>query len=55
MPVKVWLFLEVEDGRTDPAAYVPRDPEGRPAADLVIFTERTERPDPCAAFRKDRK
>jgi uncharacterized iron-regulated protein len=51
-PVTAILLLEVEDGRTDPADYVPRDPEGRPAADFVIFTPRAKRGDPCEALRK---
>jgi uncharacterized iron-regulated protein len=51
-PVTTVLFMEVEDGRTVPAGYVPRDPEGRPAADLIVFTPRAERPDPCEALRK---
>jgi uncharacterized iron-regulated protein len=46
------VILEVEEGKTDPEVYVPRDPEGKPAADLVIFTPRAKRPDPCEAMRK---
>jgi uncharacterized iron-regulated protein len=46
------LLLEVEEGKTDPAAYVPRDPEGKPAADTIIFTPRAERGDPCEGLRK---
>jgi uncharacterized iron-regulated protein len=49
------LLLEVEEGKTDPASYVPRDPEGKPAADLVIFTPRTERGDPCEGMRKSKR
>jgi uncharacterized iron-regulated protein len=45
------MLIEVEDGKTDPEAYVPRDPEGRPAADYIIFTPRAERPDPCEKMR----
>jgi uncharacterized iron-regulated protein len=45
-------LVEVEDGKTDPAAYVPRDPEGKPAVDYVVFTPKNVRPDPCAAFVK---
>jgi uncharacterized iron-regulated protein len=45
-------ILEVEEGKTDPEAYVPRDPAGKPAADLIIFTPRAERGDPCEAMRK---
>jgi uncharacterized iron-regulated protein len=49
------LFLEVEDGATDAAAYVPRDPSGAPAADYVVLTPRTERADPCEAMREQFK
>jgi uncharacterized iron-regulated protein len=45
-------LVEVEDGKTDPAAYVPRDPEGKPAVDYVVFTPKHVRPDPCDAFKK---
>lgn len=45
-------LLEVEDGKADPADYMPRDPDGRPAADIVIFTPRADRPDPCEEMRK---
>lgn len=44
------VLVEIEDGQTDPAAYVPRDPDGRPAADFLIFTPKAERGDPCEAF-----
>ncbi len=46
------LFLEVEDGKTDPAAYVPRSPDGNSTADYIIFTPRAERPDPCVEMKK---
>jgi len=46
------VLVEVEDGKTEPAAYLPRDPDGKPAADLLIFTPRAERADPCESFRK---
>jgi uncharacterized iron-regulated protein len=49
------FILEVEGGKTDPEAYVPRDPEGKPAADLLIFTPRAKRADPCAAMRKTKQ
>jgi uncharacterized iron-regulated protein len=45
------MFVEVEDGTTDPEAYVPRDPDGKPAADFLVFTPRTERGDPCEKMR----
>ncbi|MEM7776889.1 MAG: ChaN family lipoprotein [Pseudomonadota bacterium] len=43
---------EVQDDVTDPAAYVPKAPDGTPAVDLVIFTERAVRPDQCEELRK---
>jgi uncharacterized iron-regulated protein len=49
------LLLEVEEGKTDPAAYVLRDPEGRPVADTIIFTPRAQRDDPCVAYLQKRK
>ena len=39
------MFVEVEDGNTDPGSYVPRDPDGKPAADYLVFTPRADRPD----------
>lgn len=45
------MLLEVEAGVTDAAALVPRDPQDRPAADFVVLTPRTERPDPCETMR----
>ena len=45
------MFVEVEDGTTDPEAYVPRDPDGKPAADFLVFTPRAERGDPCEKMR----
>lgn len=46
------VLVEVEDGQDDPAAYVPRDPAGKPAADYLIFTPAVVREDPCKAFGK---
>ena len=46
------VLVEVEDGKTDPDSYVPRDPDGRPAADYLIFTPTIARDDPCEAFGK---
>jgi uncharacterized iron-regulated protein len=45
------LLAEVEDGRNEAAAYLPRDPDGRPAVDAVIFTPRAAREDPCVKMR----
>lgn len=52
VPVHSTMLVEVEDGKTDPDAYVPRGPDGKPAADTIIFTPRAERGDPCEAFKK---
>ena len=49
------LLLEVEDGKTDAAAYMPRAPDGAPAADYVLFTPRHARPDPCEGMRRGRQ
>ena len=45
------MLVEVEHGRVDAAAYVPRDPDGKPAVDAIIFTPRTVREDPCVKMR----
>ena len=45
------MLIEVEDGREDPAAYVPRDPDGKPAVDAIVFTPRAMRDDPCDKMR----
>ena len=45
------MFVEVEDGNTDAGAYVPRDPDGKPAVDYLVFTPRADRPDPCEKMR----
>ena len=42
-------LIEVEDGKNDPEAYVPRDPDGKPATDYILFTPQAKRADPCAA------
>lgn len=49
--VLAMMLLEVEEGVTDAAAHVPLDPQSQPAADFVVLTPRTERPDPCEAMR----
>jgi uncharacterized iron-regulated protein len=46
------VLVEVEQGKTDPEGYVPRDPDGKPAADYLIFTPTITRDDPCKAFGK---
>ena len=49
------MFVEVEDGQNDPQTYVPRDPDGKPAADYMLFTARAERGDPCEKMREKMK
>ena len=44
-------LIEVEEGKTEAGSYVPLDPDGKPAADYVIFTPRAERADPCEAMK----
>ncbi len=46
------MLVEVVDGKTDPEAYVPRDPDGKPAVDFIVFTPSVDRPDPCDAMRE---
>jgi uncharacterized iron-regulated protein len=46
------MLIEVEDGKTEPEAYVPKDPDGKPAIDYIIFTPRAERGDVCDGMKK---
>ena len=46
------LLTEVENGVENPEDAVPRDPDGKPAANFVWFTARSERPDQCEELRK---
>ncbi len=47
------MFIEVQDGKTDPEAYIPRDPEGHAAADFIIFAPPgpNRDQDPCEAMK----
>lgn len=45
------MMIEVEDGKTDPESYGLRGRDQQVAADYVLFTPRTERDDPCEAWR----
>ncbi len=45
------MLIEVEDGQNDARDYVPRDPNGEPAVDIIIFTPSAERKDPCVELR----
>jgi len=49
------MLVEVAEGKEDAAAYLPRAPDGAPAADYVLFTPRHARPDPCEAMRQGRR
>jgi uncharacterized iron-regulated protein len=46
------MLLEVREGETEAAGYLPRDPDGKAAADYVLFTPLTDRPDPCQQMRE---
>lgn len=46
------MLIEVEDGKTDPEAYVERGPDGQPTTDFIVFTPRAERADPCEEMKK---
>ena len=45
------MLVEVEAGQNDPETYVPRDPDGKPATDFIIFTPKAERTDPCLSMK----
>ncbi len=45
-------FSEVITGVENPDDGVPHDASGKPAADFVWYTARTERPDPCGELQK---
>jgi uncharacterized iron-regulated protein len=49
------MLIEVEDGKTDPASYVPRDPDGKPVADYIIFTPPADHEDNCAKMLEKMK
>lgn len=51
-PILAVMLAEVEDGNTDPANYAPRDPAGKPAIDVIVFTPRAQRDDPCEKMRE---
>jgi uncharacterized iron-regulated protein len=46
------MFVEVDPAKVEPAAYVERGPEGEPVADILVFTPRAARPDPCEEMRR---
>jgi uncharacterized iron-regulated protein len=51
-PVVAVMLLEVEEGKTNASAYLPKSPDGTVAADYVMFTPRQDRPDPCEKMRQ---
>jgi uncharacterized iron-regulated protein len=54
-PILSIMLAEVEDGSTAPSAYAPRDPAGNPAIDVIVFTPRAKREDPCEKMREHMK
>lgn len=52
LKVVTLLLTEVTTGVENPEDAVPRDPAGKPVADYVWFTARSERADPCAELQK---
>lgn len=46
------MLVEVEARKDQADTYVPSTPDGRPAADYLIFTPRVERKDPCIEMRE---
>jgi hypothetical protein len=46
------MLLEVRPGEAGAENYLTRGPDGKVAADYVLFTPRTERPDPCEKLRE---
>jgi len=46
------MLAEVEDGKNDAESYVPRDPDGKPAVDYILFTPPFAREDQCEKMRK---
>lgn len=46
------VFSEVIAGDDNPEDGAPHDANGKPAADFVWYTARTERPDPCGELQK---
>lgn len=51
-PIHAVMLAEVEDGNADPASYAPRDPASKPAIDVIVFTPRAGRDDPCEKMRE---
>ncbi len=47
------MLIEVLDGKTDASAYIPRDPDGKPAADFIVFTPPgpNRDKDPCEGMK----
>lgn len=46
------MMVEVDAGKTAPAAYALPDPDGKPTADFLIFTPVFERGDPCEGLKE---
>jgi uncharacterized iron-regulated protein len=54
MPVLSVMFVEVQEGQNSVSDYVPKAPDGTPAADFIVLTAPPSkvRGDPCDAFKK---
>jgi uncharacterized iron-regulated protein len=52
VPIVSIMLVEVEAGKTDPQAYIPRGPDGASAVDYIVFTPHAEREDPCKRMRE---
>jgi uncharacterized iron-regulated protein len=45
------MFVETTDGKIDPNSYAPKTPDGKAAADYIVFTPSVTRKDPCEEMR----
>lgn len=52
LEARVLVIRELEDDKAAPEDYLPRAPDGSPAADYLWLTPATVREDPCEGFRK---
>jgi uncharacterized iron-regulated protein len=48
----VVMMIEVEEGKSEPQAYLDAVPGDRAIADFIVFTPRAERVDPCEQMRR---
>jgi uncharacterized iron-regulated protein len=52
LAARALVLREIEAEEDAPEDYLPKDPDGNPAADFLWLTPATQRPDPCEGFRK---